>query len=147
MLASLGKAAISSQVEVATSTLGTKGDLVKDQLANYTKDFIEELRSDINAGMSYTLSSLGLDYARNIPNVNIRKRVEQLDKELQELQNNPKATPEQLEALASKVNQLHKRLLGRSLFERLVYRDWETDRKSTRLNSSHSRASRMPSSA
>ena len=29
----------------------------------------------------------------------------------------------------------------------LAYRDWETDRKSTRLNSSHSRASRMPSSA
>ena len=27
------------------------------------------------------------------------------------------------------------------------YRDWETDRKSTRLNSSHSRASRMPSSS
>ena len=30
---------------------------------------------------------------------------------------------------------------------RLVYRDWETDRKSTRLNSSHSAKSRMPSSA
>ena len=29
----------------------------------------------------------------------------------------------------------------------LDYRDWETDRKSTRLNSIHSRASRMPSSA
>ena len=29
----------------------------------------------------------------------------------------------------------------------VAYRDWETDRKSTRLNSSHSRASRMPSSA
>ena len=29
----------------------------------------------------------------------------------------------------------------------IMYRDWETDRKSTRLNSSHSRASRMPSSA
>ena len=29
----------------------------------------------------------------------------------------------------------------------LRYRDWETDRKSTRLNSSHSRAARMPSSA
>ena len=28
-----------------------------------------------------------------------------------------------------------------------IYRDWETDRKSTRLNSSHSRAARMPSSA
>ena len=30
---------------------------------------------------------------------------------------------------------------------RRSYRDWETDRKSTRLNSSHSAKSRMPSSA
>ena len=30
---------------------------------------------------------------------------------------------------------------------RRKYRDWETDRKSTRLNSSHSAKSRMPSSA
>ena len=29
----------------------------------------------------------------------------------------------------------------------ISYRDWETDRKSTRLNSSHSAKSRMPSSA
>ena len=29
----------------------------------------------------------------------------------------------------------------------IQYRDWETDRKSTRLNSSHSAKSRMPSSA
>ena len=28
-----------------------------------------------------------------------------------------------------------------------AYRDWETDRKSTRLNSSHEIPSRMPSSA
>ena len=28
-----------------------------------------------------------------------------------------------------------------------TYRDWETDRKSTRLNSSHSGETRMPSSA
>ena len=38
-----------------------------------------------------------------------------------------------------------------SLFSReslnRTYRDWETDRKSTRLNSSHSAKSRMPSSA
>ena len=37
-------------------------------------------------------------------------------------------------------------LLGKTLGANR-YRDWETDRKSTRLNSSHSRASRMPSSA
>ena len=28
-----------------------------------------------------------------------------------------------------------------------LYRDWETDRKSTRLNSSHLKLTRMPSSA
>ena len=32
-------------------------------------------------------------------------------------------------------------------FNVYVYRDWETDRKSTRLNSSHRSLSRMPSSA
>ena len=35
----------------------------------------------------------------------------------------------------------------KTLFTVLPYRDWETDRKSTRLNSSHSGESRMPSSA
>ena len=30
---------------------------------------------------------------------------------------------------------------------RISYRDWETDRKSTRLNSSHITRSRMPSAA
>ena len=34
-----------------------------------------------------------------------------------------------------------------SKFDELKYRDWETDRKSTRLNSSHRSLSRMPSSA
>ena len=33
------------------------------------------------------------------------------------------------------------------LFHETPYRDWETDRKSTRLNSSHRSLSRMPSSA
>ena len=32
-------------------------------------------------------------------------------------------------------------------FLNVAYRDWETDRKSTRLNSSHRSLSRMPSSA
>ena len=39
---------------------------------------------------------------------------------------------------------------GQHLIEeslRNFYRDWETDRKSTRLNSSHSGESRMPTSA
>ena len=36
---------------------------------------------------------------------------------------------------------------GESVIIALPYRDWETDRKSTRLNSSHSGEPRMPSSA
>ena len=36
---------------------------------------------------------------------------------------------------------------ARSVNPSAAYRDWETDRKSTRLNSSHSAKSRMPSSA
>ena len=35
----------------------------------------------------------------------------------------------------------------RGIAMEVQYRDWETDRKSTRLNSSHSAKSRMPSSA
>ena len=36
---------------------------------------------------------------------------------------------------------------GTRIYDMVRYRDWETDRKSTRLNSSHSAKSRMPSSA
>ena len=38
-------------------------------------------------------------------------------------------------------------ILGAQLYNGEWYRDWETDRKSTRLNSSHRSLSRMPSSA
>ena len=41
--------------------------------------------------------------------------------------------------ISSKTTSTHTPIIG--------YRDWETDRKSTRLNSSHSAKSRMPSSA
>ena len=36
---------------------------------------------------------------------------------------------------------------AKAVWDYSAYRDWETDRKSTRLNSSHSGESRMPSSA
>ena len=42
---------------------------------------------------------------------------------------------------------LHTGIYVGNLASGLYYRDWETDRKSTRLNSSHSGESRMPSSA
>ena len=63
---------------------------------------------------------------------------------------------DRLDSITPIVNTLHNEnilyLKDRGVYEDeniswCVYRDWETDRKSTRLNSSHSRASRMPSSA
>ena len=44
-------------------------------------------------------------------------------------------------------NQYQQEAAERSQEYAKYYRDWETDRKSTRLNSSHSAKSRMPSSA
>ena len=45
------------------------------------------------------------------------------------------------------VRTLGKNTLGDNDKMKAAYRDWETDRKSTRLNSSHITRSRMPSSA
>ena len=52
----------------------------------------------------------------------------------------------------SKIHWLAKKVTGQhegfiSISNGSLYRDWETDRKSTRLNSSHLKLSRMPSSA
>ncbi len=121
MLASLGKAAISSQVEVATSTLGTSGDLVKNQLNNYSKEFLLELKHDINAGVSNTLATLGINYARSIPNASVLKKAETLGDELDKLKSDPNTKPEDIAKLEAKVNAMYKRLLGRSLFNRLGY--------------------------
>ena len=46
-----------------------------------------------------------------------------------------------------KVEQIYTGCLAQGAYYIESYRDWETDRKSTRLNSSHSAKSRMPSSA
>ena len=45
-----------------------------------------------------------------------------------------------------KVKEKEEEMVGEELVD-ARYRDWETDRKSTRLNSSHRSLSRMPSSA
>ena len=45
------------------------------------------------------------------------------------------------------ISSLSEQIIIERYFNALQYRDWETDRKSTRLNSSHSGESRMPSSA
>ena len=56
---------------------------------------------------------------------------------------------ERLRAIRKEVKKTKLQMLlrGQNLLGYKNYRDWETDRKSTRLNSSHEIPSRMPSSA
>ena len=62
---------------------------------------------------------------------------------------------EQIQALITINKGLHEKVTNmisdanscQEVLYKFYYRDWETDRKSTRLNSSHSAKSRMPSSA
>ena len=69
-----------------------------------------------------------------------------LEIEFQEVINNSGTEDQPLGTLAGRgVATNHKG--GNIIFKAWTYRDWETDRKSTRLNSSHEIPSRMPSSA
>ena len=119
MLAFLGKAALSSQVEVATSTLGTPGHLIKEQLGAYFKNLKKEIGSDINKFNSATMSRLGVSYARNIA-------TNQTYNELIALQEEQAAMPadasdEKYNAIEAKIQKLYKEQAGHKLFERLGY--------------------------
>lgn len=123
MLASLGKAALSSLPEIAMSTLGTSGQKVHTQLKTAAETMVEELRSEINKGVSYSSSALGLSYARNTPNGRAQTELRKLDAEFDSLNLDPNTTPEQMAEFAKKVKKFHKKYMGRSLFERLGYND------------------------
>jgi endonuclease YncB( thermonuclease family) len=122
MLASLGKAAISSIPEAAMSSLGTPGEKIVGQLWDAATNFFTEYKDDINKGISYSSSVIGLSYAREHPNKKIRDQAEEIIREQQALGPNP--SREQMDALAKKVKKLHKKAIGRNLFEKLGYNDF-----------------------
>lgn len=127
MLASLGKAMISSQAETAMSVLGTNGDKVVNQLNHYFKEFFSEIRNEFNAGMSHTAASLGINLARKTADVKLLAKLDKLQKEFDDVSNNTtmsaKDRIETLEKLRNEAEGIHKRLFGRSLFERLGYNE------------------------
>ena len=82
----------------------------------------------------------------------LRMEFDAFREELSLLKSDPKATKEDVAAVVSRLAELWSRLDENEAkliveYQTNWYRDWETDRKSTRLNSSHSAKSRMPSSA
>ena len=87
---------------------------------------------------------LALVIAAPFPALAVSSMEERIDKTIDVLEEYGKA---QGDSIPRKVFHDAKGLAVLWLIKVGSYRDWETDRKSTRLNSSHSRASRMPSSA
>ena len=85
----------------------------------------------------------GTNVATMIPYRKFKEKI-RIVKEMREEGNTYKEIAEKLGRNAKGVSQRLYRYEGEI---RYGYRDWETDRKSTRLNSSHSAKYRMPSSA
>jgi hypothetical protein len=125
MLASLGKATFSSLPESAMATMGTSGHKVGAQLKENVRAFFEEYRSDINKGISHSVSLAGLSWARSTPNGRAQVELQKLKDEADELdaRNPASVSPAEMEVFSKKVKKFHKKYLGRSLFERLGFND------------------------
>lgn len=121
MLAGLGTATLASMPEVAMSTLGTNGHKVNSQLQLAAKNFFREYRADFNKGISHTVSSLGINYARDVVDPHNQEKYNELAEEYEKLATNPDTPPEKLAALQRKVEKFWQEDLGRNLFERLGY--------------------------
>jgi hypothetical protein len=104
------------------ATLGTKGDKVVSQLGLTVKEFFTEVRADINKASSWSTSLIGLDLARSIAHPRLRAKIEALQERFKKLQVEG-ASADKLAELQRDIELLHKRDLGRSLFERLGYNE------------------------
>jgi len=114
MLASLGKAALSSQVEVAMATLGTPAVLIKKQIDTYFKEYGAEIASDLNKGSSWATSVLGISMMRETADAKLNNKLDRLYEEA----TSPKTKDSRLKEIETEVSDLHQRLFGRSIFHR-----------------------------
>ena len=109
-------------------------DLIWQQYTNLDKD-IEKAGSGKYPGSADDLSLTSWLPSPCVLRINPSK----VTAELAIAQTNAQVNTEDFYAFASEKIQ--------DIYQNCGYRDWETDRKSTRLNSSHEIPSRMPSSA
>ena len=116
------------------------------KLSNYTQDNklgLNELKTTLQ-----DLSNKLQDYASK---EDIQELDTKINKEIEITNKEITKTNKKVDKLEVKVDKIPKVDLTdyakKKDIPKVSYRDWETDRKSTRLNSSHSAKSRMPSSA
>jgi len=115
MLSSLGKAALSSQVETYMATLGTPAHLISKQLATYYKEYGSEIASDLNKGNSWATSVMGISMMRNVPDIKLQRKLSELYNEATQADVSEKRATE----ISEEIEGLHKRLFGRSIFHRV----------------------------
>ena len=123
---------------------------------SYAKRLTNSVEDGIIEYKEYGDSLLGID--NNYSSENIRKFYYMFKKWLNniddEIEFNDESFAKEMEKIKfdvlverKKLQRINREYLENARLEADTYRDWETDRKSTRLNSSHSAKSRMPSSA
>jgi hypothetical protein len=125
MLASLGKATISSLPEFALAILGTPGPKVVEQLTNSANTFVREWRSDLNAFISWGTASVGLTYARKVAQPALHDTISKLEAELEAIHADADQANigSRIEALNEKLRKLYSKSLGRSLHDLLGFND------------------------
>ena len=85
---------------------------------------------------------------------NLEKAWEQIDANIESINLDNSVKRQTIETMVQQAQANLQKTMAEIVTEKMrgklsegLYRDWETDRKSTRLNSSHRSLSRMPSSA
>jgi len=117
LLASLSKAAVSSQAEATLATLGTPASLIGKQLSNYASEYATEYATDMAKGASFAASLFGIKHLRQVPDVRLQERLNQLYSKL----TTPNASQESLDATQKEIDELHERFFNRKTFSRLGF--------------------------
>ena len=101
-------------------------DQVEDDIEDYADDIIDD----------EVLDALDEDLEEDLNIDNYREKISELENKIDDIRSKYNGDDGLSHDSMLKISNIRKQ-----------YRDWETDRKSTRLNSSHLKLSRMPSSA
>jgi len=119
LLSSLSKAAISSQAEATLASLGTPAKLLGKQFSTYAQEYATEYATDMAKGASFAASLFGIKHLRQIPDVSLQERLDELNSKL----NAPNASQASLDAIQKEIDNLHERYYNRKTFSRLGFHE------------------------
>ena len=117
----LTKTAITAQIETAISTLGHNGPAFNKQIATYTSELKNNLKSDINLASSYISARMGIDMVRKVANHKDLKEISKIDEKMF----SPYTTPDERSELEGQLNGLFQKNFHRTMLEHLGYNSTE----------------------